>query len=160
MADRWGLQFGSGGGADIDYKRLRKIVKEEVENLPKTKALKPINLSPLLRALEDVNKGIRNIKMPEQEKVDFTPLIRAMERVEAEVRKIKIPEPEKLDLSPILNFLRKIEEQRDVKWKIFGEDYEKFVKHLKSFTDRLTKGFFIKMPAGEEEKPKKRRIFI
>ena len=170
IAERWGKQFGgfTGPGSDIDYGRLRKIVKEEVKNTPKTE-IKEVDLKPLMRSLEDVNRSVKNIdipevkfpeiKIPEQKKPDLEPILRSLNKVQSEVKNIKIPEN---DLSPILtglrniigDFLNNINKTHSFNQKDLTDKFEELKKDIKSVT-------FVTL-RQEETKPepvKKQRIF-
>lgn len=72
--------LGGGGGSDVSYKKIREIVREEIEKQEK----------------------VEMPEMPEQK--DLTPAIAAMEsRIVEAIRSIPQPDkPEKLDLSPVL----------------------------------------------------------
>ena len=170
ISERWGKQFGgfTGPGSDIDYGRLRKIVKEEVKNTPKTE-IKEVDLKPLMRSLEDVNRSVKNInipevkfpeiKIPEQKKPDLEPILRSLNKVQSEVKNIKIPEN---DLSPILtglrniigDFLNNINKTHSFNQKDLTDKFEELKKDIKSVT-------FVTL-RQEETKPepvKKQRIF-
>jgi hypothetical protein len=46
-----------GGGGYIDYKKVREIIKEEIEKLPKIEIpeQKEVDLNPILKAIEDID---------------------------------------------------------------------------------------------------------
>lgn len=160
VAERWGLYYGHGGGVEVDYDKIRKMIREEVGKTPKGEK---INLSPLLDALMDVNKSIKAIKFPEPpvipkpEKVDFKPVIKAVEKVQDEVRAIKMPQT---DLGPIL---KGIETAFTAILKQFTniskEDKKELAEKFQALKDEFKSVTFVKM---REEKPpplKKRKIF-
>lgn len=166
--ERWGFRFGSGGGADLDYKRVRKIIKEEIEKLPKLEVPvpKPTNLNPFLRALDTVNKSIKEIKIPSQEQVDFSAVIGAIEKVQAEVKNIPEPEkPEKVDLSPILSAIEGVEKRTLNRWQMFNEDLINLKSGLENLRTKVKKGLnfnLVRVEKEEKEKPEKtfRKIII
>ena len=173
IAERWGKQFGgfTGPGSDIDYGRLRKIVKEEVKNTPKTE-IKEVDLKPLMRSLEDVNRNIKNIdipevKFPEQDKVNLKPVVDAIEEVKRSVTMIDIPEPEKLNLDPVLSELDTIKSELEkANYKKVLEAIEKIKEEIRKGTVSNIKKKFEKMFAEtetgieEEKEPiKPKRIF-
>lgn len=102
VQDRMNPNLGGygGGGADIDYKKIRKIVdkvvserlKEDIEmpeipkvikvEIEKEKVVVPVvnvppppSLKPVLDAIKEVKKDISEIEFPESEKVEFQPVL-------------------------------------------------------------------------------------
>ncbi len=111
---------GSGGGTEVDYKKIEKILTKHAEDLKKAfpkfdtaplldaiQGIKPTDLKPVLAAIHDLPKP-----------VDLTPLATELvksigaseERIVAEVKAIDIPEPaekpEDVDLKPVLSLVQ------------------------------------------------------
>lgn len=90
---------GGGGGADIDYKRVRKIVEEvvsaKVADIPKPEPveLPNINLQPVLNTLSGLRNDIQAIDIP---KVDLSGVEYRLELLQRAIE--SIPET---NLSPI-----------------------------------------------------------
>lgn len=102
IQDRYNHAFGGhGGGPDIDYKRVRKIVQEELGKLVMPE-MTETDLMPLLEAVSDVKKAVQAIDIPKPETFNYAALNRQFKDVLAAVSAIEIPEPEKLDLNPVL----------------------------------------------------------
>uniref|UniRef100_A0A6H1ZGD8 Uncharacterized protein n=1 Tax=viral metagenome TaxID=1070528 RepID=A0A6H1ZGD8_9ZZZZ len=112
---RWSRAFGSGGGADVDYKRIKKLIKEEVENikfpeLPEPKIITKYNtvqekiivdLSPLTKQLKVISESIDIIRNKKDKDVNFTPVSNEIKALgDMLVKTIKVA-PE-ADLTPIL----------------------------------------------------------
>jgi hypothetical protein len=103
-------------GADVDYKRIKKMIDEAVARvaavtpsepkvvtvtkevikevrIPEVKiveSVKSVNIDPVLSAIKDVGKKIAAIEfpeIPEQKPVDMVPVIRKIEDVESSVMK-------------------------------------------------------------------------
>ena len=96
-------EHGGAGGADIDYKKVRRIVQEELASLPKPEPAK--DFSPLSDALQAILSEVRAIDIPTPEKVTFTPLMSRFDTLEKAVKqaisdKEVTPEP---DLQPIVD---------------------------------------------------------
>jgi hypothetical protein len=97
--------MGGGGGADIDYKRVRKIVQEELKSLPEPVKPPKVDLVPVIEAIQGLYSEIRAIDMPEVPKTDLEPLQASIDRVERAVKAIEMPET---DLSPLLDGLAEL----------------------------------------------------
>lgn len=71
-----------GGGADVDYKKVRAIVKDELSKLEKPQ--KPRDMAPEIlgserRIKQAVSDAVTAIKIPEQKDVDLTPVTQAVD---------------------------------------------------------------------------------
>jgi len=105
------ISLGGGGGADISYKKIQEIVKNELEKLPKPEPQKEINLKEVLIALAIAKKEIeskipsfKDIEFPKQEKIDLNPVLKA-------IANIRIPEPESIDYNRLsFEFVNGIDE--------------------------------------------------
>jgi len=107
-AIRWSLQYMNygGGGSDIDYKKIRKIVEEEVGKITTLTsdevAVIVSNASGKIRkAIEDTHKAVSDIvipevKIPEQKEVDFTDVENKIQEAIALIEMLK-SETEELD---------------------------------------------------------------
>ena len=86
IAQRWGLQFGNGGGADIDYKKIRKILAELLDEKIKPQDLSSLKFNPkdILEKLEAVIELSNGLSLSIE----------------------SLPAPEKLDLSSVLTALK------------------------------------------------------
>ena len=125
VQERWNRFLGgAGGGADIDYKKVRKIIQEELKKLklPEPKIIKQtkyntvkeeikIDLGPITEGLKQIRTDIINIpkliKPKEPEKVDLNPLITKIENTQALIKGIKIPEVDFSELIKLLEELKK-----------------------------------------------------
>jgi hypothetical protein len=93
-----------GGGADVDYKRVRKIIEEvvraELGKLPAPESPAPLNipfhLQPLLNAITGVRNDIGNIDIPES---DYSGIEFRLNSLEDAIKAVEIP---KTDLTPVL----------------------------------------------------------
>lgn len=77
--------FGSGGGGpDVDYKKVRKIVEEVVGQalktipVPEKPEIPAPDLSSILEAVRDVGTTVRAITIPEQKETDLQPVLNAL----------------------------------------------------------------------------------
>lgn len=107
-----------GGGADVDYKRIKKIVEEELTKLDIPKA-KDVDLTPLSNAIQSVIGEVRGINIPKPQPVNLQPLaaqIDALSQSLAEVEdKVKTAIMEKeipqTDLTEIQSAMEEIRQQ-------------------------------------------------
>jgi hypothetical protein len=74
---------------DIDYKRIKKVVKEEIATIP---APEKVDLEPIVKGFESVLTEIRSIEFPDIPETDLTPLKDQIEALQKEVKAIVIPE--------------------------------------------------------------------
>lgn len=103
VTEFWGQQFGSGGGADVDYNRVRRIINEEVNNLPKPQV--KVEIEPVLLELQAVRKAIELIDIPEN---DPAPFVIELQSIAQKLSRIESKKPERIDLSPIEKELMRI----------------------------------------------------
>jgi hypothetical protein len=99
-------QFGSGGGVDVDYKKIQKMIDGAVSKIPKPIEPKEPDLVPISEGLQALLIEIRAIKIPETEKVDLGPVLDQLKVVKKSITDIEFP---KTDLTPILAKLNEIE---------------------------------------------------
>lgn len=126
------LGFGGGGGPDIDYKRIRKIVEEVCEKPEKT------DLKPVLEAIRAIK--MPDIKFPEQiipERIDLTGIttkLQEIEKIKDLVKSINIPE---VNLIPLFD---KIEEHK-VKMESLQDLYGNADKKVEQILTKITDFF-------------------
>lgn len=79
---------GGGGGVDIDYKKIQKMVDGAVANIPKTKPVptKEPNLTPISDSLQAILSEIRGIDIPKPDKLNLTPLMGKFDALEASLK--------------------------------------------------------------------------
>lgn len=75
---------------DIDYKRIKKVVKEEVQAIPKVEIKEP-DLTPIVDGLQALLAEIRAIELPEIPKTDFSPIQRQIKALQRTTESIIIP---------------------------------------------------------------------
>lgn len=135
IQQRWSIALGGGGGADVSYKKIREIVKEEVANYPK---LEEIDLKPIFVAIKTIEKAIKAIKIPEypkiefpkQEEIDFFPVLEKLESVKDVLSTLK-----NTDLSPVVSYLHSIE--GSVKDKKDAEELKTLITSLSKAIENL-----------------------
>lgn len=93
-------QFSGGAGADIDYKKIKKLVDESVAAIPKPVEPKEPDLSPIQTALVDLADKVQAIHIPKAEKTDLAPVLESLGTLKQTVESIEMPET---DLKPVLN---------------------------------------------------------
>lgn len=165
---RWKYAFGAGsGGADVSYKKIREIVKEEMVKIPEPKPIKEVDLKPLLNAIKKAENRIDGIDIPKQKETDLKPLFEDLRAIKKEVRSINIPELPSLE--PILQGLRENKQSISNKevsiatslenLKVTVEDFKKATNEIvKKITAQTEKPFTLSFPVTpnkvEKEEPK------
>ena len=97
-------------GADIDYKKIRKIIVEELQKIPSVEVKEP-DLIPISEGLQALLTEIRAIKIPEPlkpEKVDLQPVIKQLKALQNQIEVFPTT-----DLSPVLDSLNSLQETID-----------------------------------------------
>ena len=124
VQDRFNQNLGgTGGGSDIDYKRIRKIVKEVVSEIEipepleqkvvevTKEVIKEIKVPEVVTVTKEI---IKEVKIPEVIKVeslaDFSPMIKKMDEITAEVAKLGKIKPENPVFAQILAKVEKIKD--------------------------------------------------
>jgi hypothetical protein len=155
---------GIGGGVDIDYKRIDRIVDKVVEEkLSKLKlpafpdrfelpAFPEVDLSEIRTELKSVQDAIRGIKMPEIKPVDLSGMIEKIEKIRVMAAN---PVIEDRQLKPFVECLEKMEEMLTAQQealeqtqeqgeeilekmkKFFGPDVDALVDGVEKLTDRF-----------------------
>lgn len=160
---RYNPVLGAGGGVDVDYKKVRKIIQEEIKKIPKVEIPKAekVDLSSVYSELREIKRRVEGIKIPEL-KVDLSEVIKELRGVKEAVNGIEIPEPEKIDLSPILDRLDSLENDlRDIEKKSAlrrGEEMKKLSGLVEDLKNTLKNGLPLKLSLNESTY--KKRSFI
>jgi hypothetical protein len=94
-------QFG-GGGVDIDYKKIKKLVDEAISKVPTPDKPERVDLYPIQSALHDLYTEIRAIKIPEAKETDLRPVTVKLELLQKAIDRIEMPET---DLKPVMSKL-------------------------------------------------------
>jgi chaperonin cofactor prefoldin len=136
-----GSTIHGGGGGDVSYKKIRDIVKEEIEKIEMPQM--EVDLSYIEKKLQELEDRYDNIK------IDLSPVL---DRLDKSIKKIKIPKPEKTNLKPLekeVSMSRdeiitaiekaktKLEKERDT---IIKESY-KADETIKKIEDKINKLF-------------------
>lgn len=103
----WFGTLGGGGGADVDYKRIKKLVDEAVGSIP-TPVQKEPDLIPISEGLQAVITEIRSLDIPKPEKPNLEPVLKQLALLDKDIRNIDFP---KCDHKEIL---KKMDEQTDL----------------------------------------------
>ncbi len=162
-------QFGAlgVGGADVDYKRIKKLIDEAIGALPKPEEPKEPDLIPISEGLQAVLVEIRSLPKPKDpEKTDYSPILQKLTALSADIKAIKIPEQEEVDLTPILdkideapNSLRDMIEQMSGIVEgirgFFSKDVEDIKAEVGSIKKDLKKIPMIVMAPQAQEEEKK-----
>lgn len=97
------LGGGGSGGADIDYKRIAKMLEDMKKAFPK---IPPADYGPILSSLKEIKDSISSIEMPEAEKIEYAPVLQAIKSTEAVLLKAidekEVTEVPEVNMSPVL----------------------------------------------------------
>jgi hypothetical protein len=152
-----------GGGADISYKKIQEIVKEELDKLPKPEPQKEISFRDVLTALSEAKKEIQDkisaikIDFPEQKETDLLPVLKAIDAID-------IPQPEEIDYSRLslefINGIGEIKTQLANFLKIideFKKNTSKEIGELKSEVSQPVKLEFPQETIARREIPQEKK---
>lgn len=86
VMDRLNANLHGGGGGDINYPKIKKMIDEAVGKMPKPEKAKEISipkvdLQPIISGLDSVLSAIRSIRIPEQKPVDLNPIMAKLEDI-------------------------------------------------------------------------------
>jgi hypothetical protein len=124
-------QFGGGGGADVDYKRIKKLLDEAVSKIPKPESKEP-DFTPLSEGLQAVITEVRAIRIPKPEKTDLEPVLKQVDSVKQAIKDIKMPET---DLTPLLDRLDDCIKMMEPQLDGFQEEVDALFERIKTFFD-------------------------
>ena len=83
IAERMNPNLGFGGGTDVDYKKIQRMITEAVSGIPKAEkvSIPKIDLTTVLDAISDVQHAISSIDIPKAESIDFRPIITKLDQI-------------------------------------------------------------------------------
>lgn len=81
-----------GGGADVDYKRIKKMLDEALSSIPKPDKPEKVDLYPIQSTILDLHEAIGTIKLPEAKETDLRPLMVKLKLIQKSVDGVQIPE--------------------------------------------------------------------
>lgn len=131
VQERYNMNISGGsGGSDIDYKKVRQIIKEEVAVLEHEEMEMPEmpSLEPIMSAIKGVYLAVTGIEIPKQKETDLKPVLKSLTEINKLVDSLpkEIPEYPKTDLSGVLD---KIEQT--------GDNLSDKVGELKGLTESI-----------------------
>lgn len=141
---------GGGGGVDVDYKRITKIVSDlNKELLSEVKIPTPVvnvektDLGEVLKSLKTIQKGVDKVCNKEDEKIDLRPIVDSIKALHKEMcdsfESILNKKEKEIDFSPILKVLEK-EQNSEIKDSLNKliecvKEIEKVTLSIKEYTD-------------------------
>lgn len=157
-------------GPDIDYKRIKAIVEEEI-----TKARpKEVDLSDVINSVKQVQGQVTVVKniINSQKPTDISPISNSLDGVSSLIKAIKIPEFDYSKIDEIISFamenfsaelIRKIDnlpkitdDQREEIKKMFGDSFNGVIERYKK-SEQMESKFkeLIEIIGGEADLKKK-----
>lgn len=79
---------GFGGGSDVDYKKIQKMITEAVAKIPaceKPEMPEPIEIAPIIEMLGQIKEMCVSMKEKEMPEVDLTPVISGIRAIENKI---------------------------------------------------------------------------
>lgn len=165
VQERTNPNLGNGGGIDIDYKKIQKMIAEEIKKIPLPEIEMPaavempeVNLQPLMTKIEECCRMMRDMKMPE---MDLSPVMANLGQIKKQITEIEMPE---MDLSPVID---SIDEQK-IKWEdvsqqmgdvlerikpFFAKDVEDIKDLISKLHDKLGGIAYVTLPPVKEKEP-------
>ena len=162
---------GGGGGSDVDYKKVREIVKEELRKIEFPKPAKPVDLTSLKMAVDEAKTEIMMIDIPKPEKVDLSPISREISSVKQQISDIYIPKPEKVDLSGLEKAIKdshpvirdtenKVKQIIDNIKKFFDNDINSIKDKINNLEKKLNSISYFVLDKKQTNETKKTRKFF
>lgn len=125
VQERWTpVLGGGGGGVSVDYKKIRNIIKEEIDNR-KITPQKEIDLKSIFDYLKNKTEELKNfftdniktIKI--QDEKNGEQLVNVLNNINEEMINIKknienLPEPEKIDFNPLNKAIDKLADKNNI----------------------------------------------
>lgn len=161
---RYNPLLGGGGGFEINYRKVRDIVREELAKLPKVEIpkQKEVDVGLIISEINAVKKAVKGIKIPKQKGVDLSGVKSELDKLGKAINSIEIPEPEKVDFSGIereLSALSDKIERFDKKISAtMVDEVDSIRKQIETIKDSLKQGFPLKVVGSFQEQPKTRRF--
>lgn len=113
-------QTRSGGGGSlgvvVDYKKIKKMIDEGVESIPKPQAPSKVDLKPVMKAISKTEKAVKSIKMPaipKQAELNLQPVISQLNSAQNAILEAvgAIPGRDKNDIKPLADALHNLDIQ-------------------------------------------------
>lgn len=164
----WHQQTHSGGGIDVDYKKIQKMINEAISNIPKPRPAKEVDLSPVSDSLQAILTEIRAIDIPTPEKVTFTPLVDRFDALEKAIKVVQNKEMPETDLDPVLDAISDVKTElasanldrthqaAEALYKriqeFFASDLEKIDKSVKELSKQFNAHLFMAVKPPKDDK--------
>lgn len=137
---RASASFGAGGGgADVDYKKVRKIVEEVVSKAlqelpqPEKEEVKEVDLEPVLSSLQSISSSVQAIKVPEQKEPDLTPVLTSLEEVKDMVQDTTAMQAHMSDMVEVKNALMTVLDEKMTGLDSLKEEMGKMIAGIRAF---------------------------
>lgn len=154
VQDRFNHNLGGvgGGGADVDYKKIRKIIKEEIASMEKPE---------VVTVTKEIVKEVRvpEVRVIESQKApDMKPILAAIDAVGKKVDDKEVTElPEPFDFEPVLKNLDDVANATKSNLKeLLGmkDNFEKAIKKMESTKiDVKLSDFLTEAPVKMKQEP-------
>jgi hypothetical protein len=151
-------------GPDIDYKRIRKIVAEEVSNQIIPEPKEP-DLIPISEGLQALLTEIRGIDIPKAKEVDLTPVMVKLEVLQQSVNDIEIPEADFSETNSLITSKNDVLDdlanaQEEITSGLSGfkdvqTGMDKIMNEVKTIKEKITNGPVVVIGQNETKEPKK-----
>lgn len=131
------ILLGHEGGVEIDYKKIKKIIQDEI-----SKIKIPNDFSPILKAIKDIEVS----PIVKTEQIDLKGLTALIQAIKTAIE--VLPKPEKVDFTSILSEFKKLNDFLSNSNEINSLDLANKIKELKTLLLDKFNFVTIKMPKG------------
>lgn len=101
--------FGGGGGAEVDYDKIRKIIKEVLESKEDEVEVEQIDFTPIYERFEVIKGMIGSIEIPKLKEFDDSSILSAIggmsKRLSTKIDDKEVTKVKDINLSPLINLL-------------------------------------------------------
>ncbi len=153
------------GGADVDYKRIKKLIDEAVGSLPKPEQREP-DLVPIYEGLQAVIQEIRDIRFPEQKETDLSPLLVKVQTIQNALSSLEFPKCDHKELMKRLDDLgfsmdanteqleRHVTESMEPVKGVLSDDVEKMKEETRNLGKKFDDIQYVVLDKQKKEAPK------
>ena len=156
--------FGGGGGPDIDYKKIQKMIDESVSKIQFPEIPKPekVNLTEIIKKIESVKSALDSLVIPVPKETNLSGVNSQIEAVLSELEGIRsqissIPQPKEVDFTSVIENMKKLEINDSAVQALTGikeflvNDIEEIKSKMDEFSNKFKEAKYIMVPTKTDE---------